>query len=335
MGNGISYYNMVCEVKEQILTGDNHIVMSVAGITAAIFACFAIIVVTKDMVTGDGISIWKVLKPFAILIILPMFGSVVLFVDNVMGGIASSVWAGVSADSDNYDAKYEALVARVESIAGSDDWLAQIQTSFGSVETIEGIGGEGNVAGEAAADHASNRGDDKPWYEKLWDRLKGWSSNLAQTAVSITGNVFSFIVSFLMNCVRYCLIGAAGVYLTILGIIGPIVLSLSLIPTFENTITQWLARYIQVSMWVPLTSLVDFVNCKMRVALINVFSSCNIETMATFPVHQLLMNIIMLGMLFAVPSMANWIIQSTGASNVYRGLTQKAGMVATRFITKK
>ena len=111
-------------------------------------------------------------------------------------------------------------------------------------------------------------------------------------------------------------------------------LAISLIPTFENSLTQWLAKYVQVSLWIPLISLVDLVNCKFREGMIDFFFNCNAATMVTFPFHQLLVNIIMLGMLFAVPSMANWIIHSTGVSNVYRGLTQKAAYVATKVITK-
>ena len=331
---GYTVYGMICEVKSRILAMDNGVVMSVAGIAAAIFACFAVIVITKDLVSGENISIWKIVKPLAVLIVLPMFGTCVLALDKVTGLIADAIWVGVSNDSDNYDAKYNQLVAKVESIAGSDNWLESIQSEFSNNESIEGVNGSGTIAGEAAADLAAERADEKPWYGKLWDRLKGWGSNMAQGAITMSGNIFSFIVSFLMNCVRYCLIGASGVYLAILGIIGPLVLAISLIPTFENSLTQWLAKYVQVSLWIPLISLVDLVNCKFREGMIDFFFNCNAATMVTFPFHQLLVNIIMLGMLFAVPSMANWIIHSTGVSNVYSGLTQKAAYVATKVITK-
>ena len=213
---GYTVYGMICEVKSRILAMDNGVVMSVAGIAAAIFACFAVIVITKDLVSGENISIWKIVKPLAVLIVLPMFGTCVLALDKVTGLIADAIWVGVSNDSDNYDAKYNQLVAKVESIAGSDNWLESIQSEFSNNESIEGVNGSGTIAGEAAADLAAERADEKPWYGKLWDRLKGWASNMAQGAITMSGNIFSFIVSFLMNCVRYCLIGASGVYLTIL-----------------------------------------------------------------------------------------------------------------------
>ena len=331
-----SFYGLVTEVKQQVLSTDNNVVMSVAYIIAAIFACFAIIVITKDYVLEQNASSnWKMLRPLAIMILLPMFSDVVIFVDSVMGGVADAIWTDVSEDSDNYDAKYNSLVAQIESIASSDDWMASLQSSLSSSESVEGLTGESNVAGEALADQASSGSGDKPWYKWLWDRLTGWTSEAMNLAVKGVGNVLSFVISFVMNCVRYCLIGASGVYLMVLGILGPLVLAISLLPTFENSIWQWVARYIQVSLWVPLVSLVDFVNCKMRVALIDTFSQCNTVTMATFPFHQILLNLIMLGMLFAVPSMANWIVQSTGTANVHRGLVQKAGMVATKIITKK
>ena len=329
-----TFYGMVTEVKRQVLSTDNNVVMTVASIVAAIFACFAIVSITKEIVIEQSGNNWKIWRPLAILVILPMFSNVVLFVDNVTTSIADAIWVGVSEDKDNYDAMYASLVAKVESVAGSDDWVSSLQGALSSSVSVDGLTGDSNVAGEAYADHASNSNEDVPWYKAIWSRITGWVSEIQGFYVKATGNILSVIVSFLMNCVRYILVGASGVYLMVIGILGPLVLSISLIPTFENTIWQWVARYIQVSMWIPLTSIVDFVNCKMRVAMIGTFNQCSTETMITFPIHQLLLNIIMLGMLFAVPSMANWIIQSTGASNVYRGLTQKAGSVAIKIASK-
>ena len=92
---GYTVYGMISEVKSQILAGDNSVVMSVAGVAAAIFACFAVIAITKDMVGGESISIWKIVKPLAVLVILPMFGNCVLALDKVTGLIADAIWVGV------------------------------------------------------------------------------------------------------------------------------------------------------------------------------------------------------------------------------------------------
>lgn len=329
-----TFYGLVTEVKRQVLSTDNNVVMTVASIVAAIFACFAIVSITKEIVLEQSGNNWKVWRPLAILVILPMFNNIVLFVDDITTNIADAIWNGVSNDKDNYDAMYASMLAKVESITSSDDWMGSLQNALSSSVSVEGLTGDSNVAGEAYADNASNSNDEVPWYKAIWNRITGWASEVQGFVIKSTGNLLSFIVSFMMNCVRYILVGASGVYLMVIGILGPLVLAISLIPTFENSIWQWVARYIQVSMWIPLTSIVDFVNCKMRVAMIGTFNQCNTETMMTFPIHQLLLNIIMLGMLFAVPSMANWIIQSTGASNVYRGLAQRAGAVAVKVASK-
>ena len=99
-----------------------------------LFSSVCVVVITKDLVSGENISIWKIVKPLAVLIVLPMFGTCVLALDKVTGLIADAIWVGVSNDSDNYDAKYNQLVAKVESIAGSDNWLESIQSELNNID---------------------------------------------------------------------------------------------------------------------------------------------------------------------------------------------------------
>ena len=61
-----------------------------------------------------------------------------------------------------------------------------------------------------------------------------------------------------------------------------------------------------------------------------------INTASSFS-SVLIVDLAILFMLFAVPSMAGWIIQSTGASGVHRPLARQAGSIgklAKKVITK-
>ena len=193
-----TFYGLVTEVKRQVLSTDNNVVMTVASIVAAIFACFAIVSITKEIVLEQSGNNWKVWRPLAILVILPMFNNIVLFVDDITTNIADAIWNGVSNDKDNYDAMYASMVAKVESITSSDDWMGSLQNALSSSVSVEGLTGDSNVAGEAYADNASNSNDDVPWYKAIWNRITGWASEVQGFVIKSTGNLLSFIVSFMM-----------------------------------------------------------------------------------------------------------------------------------------
>jgi len=94
----------------------------------------------------------------------------------------------------------------------------------------------------------------------------------------------------------------AQISLTILAVFGPIVFAVSIYPSFEKTMSTWIARYIQISLWGPVCS---------------VIASCA-NSLGNSPTNFALgmdgvVYIAAIFLYFSVPSMAAWVIESSGA----------------------
>ena len=128
--------------------------------------------------------------------------------------------------------------------------------------------------------------------------------------------------------------GVSSIYLMVLGFIGPFVFALALMPGYVNNISTWIARYIQISFWVPMAAIVDFVNFKLKDAMVDEFWRSGIGDQMTFPVHLILLDAILLMTLLAIPTLANWVITSAGASEVSGAMAKNAQKAFTlkRFI---
>ena len=154
------------------------------------------------------------------------------------------------------------------------------------------------------------------------------------TVMNNVGNIVSALLSVLVKLVQYILLAVSSIYLIILGLIGPFVFALSLIPGFENNISVWLARYIQISFWCPMAALIDYVNFKLKDAMVAAFWSASNVAQLGFPLHLIVLDVVTLICLTAVPQMASWVITGSGSSDVNRGIAstaQKGAVILGKF----
>ena len=118
-------------------------------------------------------------------------------------------------------------------------------------------------------------------------------------------------------------------FLVVLAILGPIAFAISVWDGFQSTLTQWICRYIQVYLWLPVSDIFSTILAKIQVLMLQ----SDIERMQTDPnfsldssdgVYIVFMIIGIIGY-FTIPTVAGWIIQAGGMGSYGRGVTQLAG----------
>ncbi len=118
-------------------------------------------------------------------------------------------------------------------------------------------------------------------------------------------------------------------FLVVLAILGPIAFALSVWDGFQNTLTQWICRYIQVYIWLPVSDMFSTVLAKIQVLMLQ----SDIERMQADPnfsldssdgVYIVFMAIGIIGY-FTIPTVAGWIIQAGGMGGYNRHVNQAAG----------
>ena len=115
-------------------------------------------------------------------------------------------------------------------------------------------------------------------------------------------------------------------YLVVLAILGPIAFAISVFDGFQATLSQWLAKYISVYLWLPIADLFGAVLSRLQVLSLQ----RDMELMASDPFYffdannavYLVFMIIGICGYFTVPSVASWIVQAGGFGSYNRLVTR-------------
>lgn len=146
--------------------------------------------------------------------------------------------------------------------------------------------------------------------------------------VSQMGSVNYWVTEF-FRWLLELLFGAAALvidtlrtfYLVILTVLGPIAFAISIFDGFQSTLTYWLARYIQIYIWLPIADLFSAMLAKIQVISldrdIELIGSDSFLPDTANAVYLIFLLISIIGY-FCIPSVATWIVQSSGAGGYTR-----------------
>ena len=118
-------------------------------------------------------------------------------------------------------------------------------------------------------------------------------------------------------------------FLVVLAILGPIAFALSVWDGFQNTLTQWICRYIQVYLWLPVSDMFSTILAKIQVLMLQndieaLQNDPNFSIEASNGVYIVFLIIGIIGY-FTIPTVAGWIIQAGGGIGNYNRNVNTAG----------
>ncbi|MBT9869984.1 hypothetical protein GPK99_14420 [Phocaeicola vulgatus] len=119
----------------------------------------------------------------------------------------------------------------------------------------------------------------------------------------------------------------------VLAILGPISFALSVWDGFQSTLTQWICRYIQTYLWLPVADLFSTILAKIQVLMLQndiseLTNNPNIDLDGSNAAYTVFMIIGIIGY-FTIPTVAGWIIQAGGAGNYNRAVNNTAMQVGS------
>lgn len=161
---------------------------------------------------------------------------------------------------------------------------------------------------------------------------------MAKTAYSIKNQIKQWlaeIIQIFYEAAALCINTLRTFYLLVLAILGPLVFGLSVFDGLQNTLTVWIARYINVFLWLPVANIFGSIISKIQVnMLIHDIHQIEIYGDTSFDATdsgRIIFLIIAIVGYFAVPSVANYIVHAGGgsvllqkASNVFTSSTRSA-----------
>lgn len=148
----------------------------------------------------------------------------------------------------------------------------------------------------------------KKFLSHAWAWLMNKLFELIAAIMDIIIGLLQFILSFILMCSRVF-------FLSVLCMMGPIAFAISLFPGYQQTLTQWIAKYVSISFWLPCIYMCDIFINVLGANIINMFNTAAVAGNGDVVVSGLVLLIIsiLLGALSyflytTVPTVSSWVI---------------------------
>src|SRR3569833_449649 len=125
-----------------------------------------------------------------------------------------------------------------------------------------------------------------------------------------------------------CIKTIRTLYLIVLAIQGPMVFGFAVYDGLQHTLTQWLARYINIFLWLPIANIFGSIIGKVQQEMIRLDISQIQSAGDTFfsPTDTAYLIFLCIGIVgyFCVPSVANYVIHANGGYGLLNRVTSVA-----------
>ena len=278
----------------------------IAGLGALFYVAYR---VWQSLAHAEPIDVFPMLRPFAIGLCIMFFPTVVL---GTLSGVLSPIVQGTAQmleaetlDMNEYrkqkdKLEYEAMKRNPETayLVSNEEFDKQLEELGWSPEDLVTMTGM--------------------YIERSMYQMKKGVRDFFRELLELLFQAAALVIDTLRTF-----------FLVVLSILGPIAFAISVWDGFQSTLTQWICRYVQVYLWLPVSDMFSTILAKIQVLMLQ----SDIERMQADPnfsldssdgVYIVFMIIGIIGY-FTIPTVSGWIIQAGGMGNYGRNVNQTAG----------
>jgi len=278
----------------------------IAGLGALFYVAYR---VWQSLARAEPIDVFPMLRPFAIGLCIMFFPTVVL---GTLSGVLSPIVQGTAKmleaetlDMNEYreqkdKLEYEAMKRNPETayLVSNEEFDKQLEELGWSPDDLVTMAGM--------------------YIERSMYQMKKSVRDFFRELLELLFQAAALVIDTLRTF-----------FLVVLSILGPIAFAISVWDGFQSTLTQWICRYVQVYLWLPVSDMFSTILAKIQVLMLQ----SDIERMQADPnfsldssdgVYIVFMIIGIIGY-FTIPTVSGWIIQAGGMGNYGRNVNQTAG----------
>ena len=278
----------------------------IAGLGALFYVAYR---VWQSLARAEPIDVFPMLRPFAIGLCIMFFPTVVL---GTLSGVLSPIVQGTAKmletetlDMNQYreqkdKLEYEAMKRNPETayLVSNEEFDKQLEELGWSPDDLVTMAGM--------------------YIERSMYQMKKGVRDFFRELLELLFQAAALVIDTLRTF-----------FLVVLSILGPIAFAISVWDGFQSTLTQWICRYVQVYLWLPVSDMFSTILAKIQVLMLQ----SDIERMQADPnfsldssdgVYIVFMIIGIIGY-FTIPTVSGWIIQAGGMGNYGRNVNQTAG----------
>jgi conjugative transposon TraJ protein len=268
---------------------------SLAGFGALWYISFR---VWRHLTNAEPIDFYPLFRPFVLGFCIANFSLVMLMINGILKPIVTGTGEMVK---DSNKAIKVLLQRKEDALKDSDIWQMYVG--------------------------ANNEGDRDKWYkythpkqdpkdEDMWDAIGNDMRFAASKYLYGLKNQIKVVISeflqIIFNCAALCINTLRTFQMVVLSIIGPLVFGLAVFDGLQNSLSAWLARYINIYLWLPVANIFGAIIGNIQEELIKLDISQIKQTGDTFfsenDTAYIVFMIIGIVGYFTVPSVATFIV---------------------------
>jgi conjugative transposon TraJ protein len=200
--------------------------------------------VWRSIANAEPVDLYPLFRPFVIGFCILLFPSVLALINGVMNPTVTAT----ASMMDNSNSAVENLLKHKEEIV-----KGTIQGMMFRNNHLEGDYEKWLKYTEGLPEGSEDSG--KSWLESLSSKLEfegaKWSFNFKHWIKQALAE----ILQLLFEAAALCINTLRTFQLVVLSILGPLVFGLSVFDGFHHTLTVWLARYINIYLWLPVANI--------------------------------------------------------------------------------
>src|SRR5690606_26082366 len=261
--------------------------------------------VWRQMAAAEAIDFYPLLRPFGIGLAIGFFPLVIGVMNGVLKPITSAT-GGMVTESDKAIATL--LEQKAEAVKNSRYWQMYVG---------EGGSGDSDKWYKYTYPEDPNREDEGLW-SGIGNDIKFWMDKQSYNFRNSIKQWMSEVLQVLFAAASLCINTIRTFFLIVLAILGPLVMGLSVFDGLQHTLTVWIARYINVFLWLPVANVFGSILGRIQEEMLKIDISQIGQEGDTFfsATDTAYLVFLIIGILgyFSVPSVANYIVHAGGAN---------------------
>lgn len=261
--------------------------------------------VWRSLANAEAVDFYPLLRPFALGLAIVLFPLVI----GVLNGVLQPVVGATGGMVKNSNQAIEALLKQKEAaVKQSKHWQMYV-----------GETGNGNADQWYRYTHPKDPDrEEEGLFDGLGNDLKFQMDRMSYNFRNNIKTWMSEVLQVLFAAAALCINTVRTFYLIVMAILGPLVFGFAVFDGFQHTLTVWLARYINIFMWLPIANIFGTILGKIQENMLRIDISQIGQAGDTFfsPSDACYLIFMVIGIVgyFTVPSVANYIINAGGGN---------------------
>jgi conjugative transposon TraJ protein len=280
--------------------------------------------VWRHIANAEPIDFYPLFRPFVLGFCITIFPSVLHMINGVMKPTVTATAAMVEGSNNAIGLL---LQKKEEAIKSTNTWQMYV-----------GESGNGNQDQWYQYTHDDANPQEEGMLEGVGNDIKFAMSKASYNFRNSVKEWMSEVLRILFEAASLCIDTLRTFQLVVLSVLGPLVFGIAVFDGFQHTLTVWLARYINIYLWLPVANIFGSIIGKIQEKMLEIDISQVNNYEDTFfsrtDMAYLIFMIIGIVGYFTVPSVANYIVHAAGGSALGQKVTSIFGGSTVSVVNK-